>query len=410
MLRPRVMLRSITILRFVLAIIVVVGVLAVGMGTVKRTAAQTDGDHSASDEPLRATFDSLHAADGFPGATAAVVMPDGTLQPLATGLADREDSTRMTPEMRMLSGSTGKSFAAAVVLSLAQEDRLDLDAPIARRLGDRPWFDRLPNGDAITLRMLLRHRSGLVDHIRSEAFQRAVRKRMQTQGPDAAFDPEELVRFVLGTEPLFPAGEGYHYSDTNYILAGLVVEAVTGRDYYDVLRDRLLDPLPLPLTDPANRPTLPGLAAGYVEGDDPFGMPPKVTTDGVLVYNPATEWTGGGLVTNSQDLARWAKALYEGEALPGDYRDALLNAVPKDSAQQARYGPEVRYGLGVTIRSTALGTAYGHRGWTPGYLSIFEYYPEHEIAVALQVNAFGPYDLADYAVCLGRAAVAALDP
>ena len=376
---------------------------------VRRTVVDPGSDRSSPEERLRTTLDSLRTADGFPGATAAVVSSDGPFRAIATGLADREDSTKMTPDTRMLSGSTGKSFVAAVVLALVQDGRLELGAPIIRWLGDRPWFDRLPNGDTITLRMLLRHQSGLIDHIRSETFQRAVRKRMQTRGPDATFDPEELVRFVLGIEPLFPAGEGYHYSDTNYILAGLVVEAVTGRDYYDVLRDRLLDPLPLPLTDPANRRTLPNLAAGYIEEDDPFGLPPKVTTDGVLVYNPATEWTGGGLVTNSQDLARWAKGLYEGEALPGNYRDALLDAVPKDSTQQARYGPEVRYGLGVTIRSTALGTAYGHRGWTPGYRSIFEYYPGHELTVALQINASGPYSMTDYAVHVGRAALASPD-
>ena len=355
---------------------------------------------------FRATLDSLRAVDGFPGATAAYVLPDGTLHATATGWADREDSLRMMPETRMLSGSTGKSFAAAVVLYLAQEGRLDLDAPVARWLGDRPWFDRLPNADDLTLRRLLRHESGLIDHIHEARFWRAVERRMAEEGPDAAFAPEELVAFVLDTEPLFPAGEGYKYSDTNYILAGLVVEEVTGRPYYAVLEDLLLEPLRLTATAPADQRDLPGLAAGYVEHEPLFAFPPKVTEDGVLVYNPATEWTGGGLVTTAADLARWAKALYAGEALPGDYLDDLLDAVPKDSTQQARFGPDVRYGLGVTIRSTELGTAYGHQGWTPGYLSIFEYYPEHEIAVALQVNERGPYDMATYAERLARIVVA----
>jgi len=353
---------------------------------------------------LQATLDSLRTADGFPGATAAVVTPDGALHAAATGWADREESTRMTPETRMLGGSTGKSFAAAVVLALAQEGRLDLDAPLARWLGDRPWFDRLPNADALTLRHLLRHRSGLRDHIHDPAFAAVMQARIEDEGPSAAMAPEAVVRFVLDTAPLFPAGAGYHYSDTNYILAGLAVEAVTDSAYYDVLRVRLLDPLGLTRTAPADRPDLPGLAAGYLEGEAPFGLPPKVTRDSALVYNPATEWTGGGLVTNPQDLARWAKALYEGAALPGAYRDELLNSVPKDSTQQARLGPDVRYGLGVTIYTTPLGETYGHEGWTPGYRSLFAYYPAHEIAVALQVNALGPYDLTDYAVRLARAA------
>jgi D-alanyl-D-alanine carboxypeptidase len=227
---------------------------------------------------------------------------------------------------------------------------------------------------------------------------------MNEEGPDAALPPEALVRFVIGAEPLFSPGTRYHYSDTNYILAGLVVEAVTDSAYYSILQRRILHPLNLALTAPADRPDLPGLAAGYIEGTSPVDLPlpPKVMRNGALVYNPATEWTGGGLVTNPQDLARWAKALYEGKALPGAYLSELLHSVPKDSTQQARFGSNVQYGLGVTIRTTPLGTAYGHRGWTPGYLSIFEYYPEHEVAIAMQVNALGPYDLSAYAVRLAQ--------
>jgi D-alanyl-D-alanine carboxypeptidase len=358
-------------------------------------------------ERLQGTVDSLRATAGFPGATAAVVMPDGAEHTAATGWADRDDSTRMLPDARMLGGSTGKSFVAAVVLSLVQEGTVAFDIPVSRWLGDRPWFDRLPNADALTLRVLLRHQSGLVDHIHSEAFRRTMQQKRAAEGPDAALSPDEVVRLGLGTDPLFPVGTGYHYSDTNYILAGMTIEAATSRAYYDLLRERFLGPLELSDTGPSDRRALPGLAAGYIRGEAPFGLPPTVAQDGVLVYNPATEWTGGGLVTTARDLARWAKALYEGEALSGAYLGLLLDAVPKDSTQRARYGDNVRYGLGVTIRSTPLGPAYGHRGWTPGYLSVFEYYPDHEVAVAMQVNETGPYDLARYAVHLGRVAVSA---
>lgn len=357
---------------------------------------------------VQATLDSLRVAEGFPGATAAVVGRPGTLQAFATGWADRDDSTRMRPEARMLGGSTGKSFVAALVLDLVQRSQLDLDAPIARWLGDRSWFDRLPNADDITLRHLLRHQSGLLDHIHDPAFVEAIRAKIEAEGPSAAIQPETLVSFVLDAEPLFPAGAGYHYSDTNYILAGLIIEAVTGSNYYDVLQHQLIAPLGLTLTAPATRNDLPGLAAGYIQGEVPFGLPSKVVQDGALVYNPVTEWTGGGLVTNAQDLARWARMLYEGEALSGNYLSELLDAVPKDSTQQARHGPDVRYGLGVTIYSTPLGVAYGHEGWTPGYLSIFAYYPDYEIAVAMQVNALGPYDMASYAVHLAQSARDAL--
>jgi D-alanyl-D-alanine carboxypeptidase len=365
---------------------------------------------------VQAVLARLRAEQAFPGATAAWVLPDGTLGTAAIGWADREAGVPMTPDARMLSGSTGKSFAAALVLSLVLEGRLELDAPIARWLGHRPWFRRLPNAPELTLRRLLRHQSGLIDHVHSPRFRDAIRARLTEQGPDAAFAPESLVRFVLDTEPLFPAGQGYHYSDTNYVLAGLVVQAVTGRSYYRLLASRLLEPLGLEHTGPADGRRLPGLVAGYVRDELPLPVPAqatgrglKVAEDGVLTYNPATEWTGGGLVTNAADLARWAHLLYRGRALPGEYLDELLDAVRKDESQRARYGEEVAYGLGVTIRRSTLGVAYGHRGWTPGYLSVFEYYPEQRIAVAVQVNELGPHDMAAMAQTLAQAVRAGLD-
>jgi len=81
--------------------------------------------------------------------------------------------------------------------------------------------------------------------------------------------------------------------------------------------------------------------------------------------------------------------------------------VPKDASQQARYGERVRYGLGVTIRQTPLGPAYGHRGWTPGYLSVFAYYSDHEVAVALQINETADHDMSRYALRLAQAVIEA---
>jgi len=355
---------------------------------------------------LATELEKLRADAGFPGAVAAVVTPDGAAQ-AAVGKADVEQAIPMRADHRMLSGSTGKSFVASVALALAKEGRLDLDAPIARWLDDAPWFARLPNGGAITVRMLLRHQSGLPDHIHLPAFQAAAKRRITGPEGDAdyVFPPEALVGFALDAEPLFAPGAGYAYSDTNYILAGLVIEAVTGRDYAAELRERFLTPLDLSQTEPAEGRRFDRLASGYIRGEAPFGLPEKIAEGGVLTYNPATEWTGGGLITNARDLARWAWRLYAGAAMPGDYRGELLDGVPKDASQQARYGERVRYGLGVTIQQTPLGPAYGHRGWTPGYLSVFEYYPNHRLAIALQINETADHDMSRYALRLAQAVV-----
>ena len=358
---------------------------------------------------VQVTLDSLRRAEEFTGATAALVLPDGRLIELSSGLADREASRPMRPRDRMLAGSTGKSFVAAVALSLAREGVLDLDAPLSRWLGEEGWFHRLPNGPDLTLRMLLRHRGGLPDHMMDPAFLDAWAARVAERGPDASFEPVELVRFILDADPLSGAGEAFHYTDTGYILVGLVIECATGRPYYEALERWLLEPLGLHATDPADRRTLPGLVPGYLAPDEPFGLggllPRKVASGEQLVYNPVTEWTGGGLVTRSSDLARWARALYRGAALEGEYRDELLDGVATYPVHGPIFGPDIRYGLGVILRPSPLGPAYGHRGWAPGYLSTFEYYPEHELAVAIQVNTLGRYDMAGYTDALARSAL-----
>jgi D-alanyl-D-alanine carboxypeptidase len=107
--------------------------------------------------------------------------------------------------------------------------------------------------------------------------------------------------------------------------------------------------------------------------------------DGKLVMNPQFEWAGGGLATTPEDLARWAKVLYEGGAFKkGETLAAMLNGV--DAAEGRGGGKGNKYGLGVQIRGSEWGPSYGHSGWFPGYLSDVEYFPEHKVAIAVQFN------------------------
>ncbi len=337
------------------------------------------------DEPLdgrfQAELDSAREKLGFPGATAAFVLPDGTVGVAASGLADVESAAPMTPQSRMLAASIGKSFVAATALALALDGVVDLDAPVSAVLSQRPWFSRLPNHDSLTLRQLLTHSAGLPDHVHSARFAKAVAQRWKE--PGNPFPPETLIEFVLDEPALFPAGQGWAYSDTGYVLAGLVIEQASGQRYEQQLAARLLEPLGLSATTPSSRRSLPGLVAGYTAPDNPLGLPVKTTSaPGVMVWNPAVEWTGGGLVTSSRDLVLWARELYEGRALPGDYMDELLRAVLVGGEDSG-----VRYGAGVAIyEKTPFGPSYGHGGTIPGYVSSLRYYPQHRVAVAFQMN------------------------
>jgi D-alanyl-D-alanine carboxypeptidase len=309
------------------------------------------------------------------------VLRDGTTGVAVTGRADIEDGTLMTVRSRMLSASIGKTFVGATALALAREGALELDTPVSRWLGDRQWFTRLPNHAAMTVRHLLNQSSGLPDHVHLESFATEVSHRWrENHNP---FSPESLIGFVLDMPPLFEAGEAWSYSDTGYVLLGLVIEAATGRCYYEEIQERFLTPLDLTLTAPSDRRLLPGLAAGYIRPENAFGFPRKtIQANGMMVWHPGFEWTGGGLVSNSRDLARWGASLFGGNAMPGDYLKELLRAVPISPDD-----PNVYYGAGVGIyRSGPFGPAYGHGGWVPGYSSSLRYYPDHGVTIAFQIN------------------------
>jgi len=334
---------------------------------------------AAQEERLAATLDSFQERYGFPGATAAIALPDGTVMTAATGLADVEAGRAMTPDTPMLAASIGKSFVAATVLALESEGRLSRDDLLSVHLGDRPWFDALPNAGTVTVDHLLHHTSGLPDHVHLAEFQRAWAGLVD----GSAFDPQDLIGFVAGREPLFEAGKAWAYSDTGYVLLGLVIEQVTGQAWHEAVRTRLLDPLDLGGTVPSDRPALPGLAVGYVAPDNPFGLPERTAdAEGRLLWNPAVESAGGGFASTSTDLARWGHLLFGGDALDGLYLDRLLDGVPVDPD-----APGILYGAGVAIYAdTPRGPVYGHGGWIPAYVSSLRHYLDHGVTIAFQIN------------------------
>ena len=190
----------------------------------------------------------------FPGATAAIATPDGIVVTAAVGLADREAGEPMLPETSLLAASIGKSFVAMTALALESEGLLARSDLVSAYLGGHEWFNRVPNHATMRVGDLMRHGAGLTDHVHLEAFQAEMARRMGSGA--AAFTPEEAIAFVLDTEPLFPAGTGWAYSDTGYLLLGLVIEEVSGRSFYDLATERFLDPLDLEGTAPC-RPARP---------------------------------------------------------------------------------------------------------------------------------------------------------
>lgn len=335
----------------------------------------------AENAELQNLLNEFHERYGFPGATAAISLPDGEIVTAATGLADVEANRPMTSDTPMLAASIGKSFVAATVLALESDGVLSRTDLASEHLGTTPWFARLPNHATMTVGDLLRHGAGLPDHVHLESFQIEMAGRMGAGA--AGLTPEEAIAFVLDTEPLFEPGSGWAYTDTGYLLLGLVIEKASGRSYYNLVAERFLDPLRLADTRPSDSRTLPGLAAGYVAEDNPFGLPPRtMDAAGTLFWDPAMEWTGGGLVSTARNLAAWGHALFNGEAMEASYLDRLLDGVPVSPD-----APGILYGAGVAIYAdTPRGPVYGHGGWIPGYVSSLRHYADHGVTVAFQIN------------------------
>jgi D-alanyl-D-alanine carboxypeptidase len=363
------------------ALVALFALLSTASGLAAQTAAVADT--AALRSRLQATLDAIHAGGRFPGATAAVSLADGSTVALAVGYSDSAQHIRMVPSDRMLVGSTGKTFVAAVALQLASEGSLDLDSPVSNYLGDRDWFGRIPNAAAITVRNLLNHTSGVMRYEFKEQFVEQL-----AADPSRRWQPADLVAYVLDEEAGFAAGEGWDYSDTNYILLGMIIEGVTGRVLYDEVEVRLLEPLGLVNTVPSDSREIAGLVQGYAGAGNPFtGSDEVIGDDGRFVINPQFEWAGGGFASTTAELARWAAALYEGRVLEADWVAQMLDGVP------ARLGPGASYGLGVIIQETPLGVTYGHSGFFPGYLTQMAYFPDQQIAVAVQVNTSVPQSL-----------------
>jgi D-alanyl-D-alanine carboxypeptidase len=170
---------------------------------------------------LQVELDRLREQSEAPGATLAIRAPNLIVE-LASGETGLRPGEAMTPRSRMAAGSVGKTFVAALALELVDAGKLDLEVPIATYLGDRDWLERLPNchePPAITVRMLMNHTSGLVRYEFDPRFTADL-----MQDPFRTWAVEEQLAYLFDREAPFPAGERFEYSDTNYLVLGLILK------------------------------------------------------------------------------------------------------------------------------------------------------------------------------------------
>jgi len=314
--------------------------------------------------PLPAQIDALFSRRyeaAQPGGVILVLKEGKVLFRKAYGLASLELGVPLQPEMAFRIGSITKQVTAAAVLKLVEEGKVDLSAPIAR------YLEGLPKAwEAATVEQLLTHTAGIPNHTETAAYKARLREDMA---------PAELLEAYVTALPLdFEPGTKYHYSNTGYILLGMLIERASGQTYQDFLRSRLFDPLGLKhLRYGSENELLLGLVPGYTKGPKPCS------------YRSTTQtYASGGLVASADEVARWLQLLYEGRVLkPASLARMLANLRLKD-------GKDVGYGLGVGFRPVAGLRLAGHAGSIPGYRSWAEADPATRTIVVILNNTDAP--------------------
>jgi D-alanyl-D-alanine carboxypeptidase len=329
---------------------------------------------------------------GVPGVSVAVISAAGGVRTQVAGWADPDSRRPMTSSTRLMSGSTGKTFCAATVMSLNGEGAIDLDGRLAPLFADEPWFAQLPNAASLTPRMLLMHTAGFPQFLdeldfRLEYIWDVFRKH------DTAYSPRKMLSFITGEAPLHEPGRVHHYTDLGYHLLGLLVEKVTGKGYYQVLDERILSRFPDgSFRDdilPATTADLPGLAAGYARGDLLAALSQRTgrTIDeiGHLRWDPTLEYTGGGLAITPRALAAFFWLLANGRLIDTRQFDEMASSsIAVDPGRPDSPG----YGLGMyVVTRPRLGRYLSHSGYYPGYVSNAAFFAEHGFSTAVQVNA-----------------------
>ncbi|MGE5729613.1 MAG: serine hydrolase domain-containing protein [Gemmatimonas sp.] len=337
------------------------------------TQAQRAGD------ALSARVDSIAAAvlasTGVPSATVAVVTHGQLAYAQAYGTARLEPRVAATPDMRYGIGSISKQFTAASVLLLQQDGKLSVDDPVSK------YIPGLTRGNEVTIRELLSHTSGYQDFWPQDYVPPAMEKAITPQG----------ILDHWAKQPLdFDPGTQWQYSNTNYEIAALIVEKVSGKPFFQFVRARILDPLGISsaVDFDAKGPTSVE-PVGYMR----YGLGPLRPA---ISTGPGWMYGAGELALTARDLARWDIAMIDQSLLkPESYR-------AMETAVLLKNGVSSDYGLGVDVSMTAGHRTIEHSGEVAGFTAENIVYPDDSAAVIVLTNQDAAPASTAIAVGIGR--------
>lgn len=294
-------------------------------------------------------------------------------------------------------GSTSKSFAAAVILKLEAAGKLSLDDTVGR------WLPEYPAWKDVSIRRLLNMSSGIPTYSETEAM-----SKIWAEQPDRAMSAQELVQLAYpsATNNL-PPTTGYHYSNTNYVLAGMIAAKAAGKSYRDLVHELLLGPLGLYSTfyeeGPYPAAVIARLAHGYFENPACTDYQPKdckVTWNqpviGRDVRTASTSWAqaAGGAISNARDVNRWMRAVFAGRVVPTKQQAEWLSLISLKTGAPIRDVSAAdpggfSLGLARAIHGPA-GPLWFYEGVTLGYRTLYVWYANENLMITLQTNSQPP--------------------
>ncbi|MFJ9690902.1 serine hydrolase domain-containing protein [Kitasatospora sp. NPDC101183] len=298
---------------------------------------------------VQQSIDALVQKDGVPGALATVKGRDGRNHTYTSGVGDTKTGAKVPVDGQVRAGSNTKPFTAVVVLQLVAEGKIGLDANVDTYLPGLLRGDGI-DGRTITVRQLLQHTSGLPEYVNKDSV---------LKEPQRYFEPRELLDAALTQKARFAPGAKWSYSNTNYLVAGMIIQKVTGRPLGEEVNKRIVERLGLRHTyfpvpgDMKIRETHP---KGYQRAED--GSWREYTE-----LDPSWGWAAGGVISTNTDLNTFFSALLAGRLMPAAQLAEMRTTVPAEGM-----APGVRYGLGLMSRPLSCGgLSWGHGGAIPGF-------------------------------------------
>ncbi len=303
--------------------------------------------------------------EAHPGFSLYVDSPDYGTWKLAAGKADLETQEDMEPSSTLRFGSTTKTFTAALCLLLHEDGLLDFDRKLSEFLPDIT----VPHDSLITVENLLNMTSGLLDY--ANDGDRILNEILED--PTKTYTPQELIEYAIEiTDPAeIDPGTTWHYSNTNYVLLGLILEEVSGSTYADLLRSRIINPVGLEHVTVDEEPE--NFAHGYLDLDDDGQL------DDISSWNPTTFWSAGCLVGTAEDLGKFASALFNGEIITTESLELMQSWFPLGEGIPFEYG----YGCGFHKDMDLI----GHNGGTPGYAAEMWYHTDTGTIITVISNS-----------------------